>query len=190
MIDKPDAYENDAIQFSGAASQGNISAFRWDFGDGVEGDGPTVLHSYAGVGKYTVALTVVDVKGQSHTDTAYVHIDHHEAQSGTVSIGQSKGYAIPVDIDCMGARATLTYPTGPMIGGKPANEVDIVFLYPNGTAYSDSRDQPPDVGSTQVRELTIPSQEMAATFYKDWTVKVSASSGLNVAFELDIQVTY
>lgn len=190
QMDKNSAYENAAVRFSGAASQGNISEFRWDFGDGVEADGPTVQHSYASVGKYTVTLTVVDLKGRSHMDTAYMHIDHHEGESGAISIGQSKNYVVPVDIDCMGARATLTYPTGPMIGGKPGNDLDIALLYPNGTAYSDSKDQPPAAGNTQVRELTIPSQEMAAAFYKDWTVRVSASSGLNVDFDLEMEVTY
>jgi PKD repeat protein len=190
QTDRVNAYENEAVSFSGASSEGDIVGYGWDLGDGAQADGAAVRHAYATVGKFTVTLTVRDVKGQSNTDTAYIHIDHDEKQSGTVSMGQSKSYAIPVEVDCMGARITLTYPTGSLIGGVPSNNLDITAMFPNGTAYIDSHDQPPDAGSTQTEELTIPSQEMAANQYKDWTVKVSAETGLNVKFELEIEVTY
>jgi PKD repeat protein len=190
VLGQDNVFVNEAMNFSGASSQGNITSYHWDFGDGEEADGAQVQHAYAAVGKYPVKLTVGDARGQRHTDTAYVHVDHAEELSGTVSMGQSKGFTIPVEVGCMGGRVTVTYPTGQTIGGRPQNSLDLAIFYPNGTAYLDSHDQPPDAGDTQLEELSIPAQEMAKTGYRDWTVRVSASSGVNVAFDLGIVVDY
>jgi len=189
-MDKPHIYENGTITFDGTNSKGDIQQYLWDFGDGAEGNGPIVPHAYTKVGKLAVRLTVIDTKGAGHTDTAYVHIDHHESQSGSISIGQNKEYVIPVENDCMGAKIVLTYPTGQIISGSPSNALDLTLYYPNGTIYIDSKDQKPDAGSTQTKELDIPSQLMAAGFYQDWKVGVSASSGLGVKYDLDMDVHY
>ena len=41
----------------------SIASHRWDFGDGTEGSGPTVSHTYMLSGEYRVTLTVTDEKG-------------------------------------------------------------------------------------------------------------------------------
>ena len=43
--------------------------FAWNFGDGSQGSGATVTHSYAKTGKYTVALTLTDTYKQTATAT-------------------------------------------------------------------------------------------------------------------------
>jgi hypothetical protein len=189
-IDKPYIYQNETITFDGTDSKGDIQQYLWDFGDGAEGNGPIVPHAYLKVGKLAVRLTVIDVKGNGHTDTAYVHINFKESLSGSMSIGQGKDYVLPVENNCMGAKVVLTYPTGQIISGSPSNVLDITLYYPNGTAYIDSKDQKPDQGATQTKELNLPNQVMAAGFYQDWKVRVSASSGLGVKYELDMDVHY
>jgi len=189
-MDKPHIYENGTITFEGTDSKGDIQQYLWDFGDGAEGNGPIVPHTYTKVGKLAVRLTVIDTKGNGHTDTAYVHIDHKETQSGSISIGQAKDYVLPVENNCMGAMVVLSYPTGQLISGSPSNVLDITLYYPNGTVYMDSKDQKPDQGSTQTKELDIQNQRMAAGFYQDWKVGVSASSGLGVKYDLNIDVHY
>ena len=47
---------------------GNISAYHWDFGDGSNGTGETVIHSYPSVGQYEVTLTVTDDGEPTSTD--------------------------------------------------------------------------------------------------------------------------
>jgi PKD repeat protein len=189
-MDKSYIYENGTITFDGADSKGDIQQYLWDFGDGAEGNGPVVPHSYTKVGKLAVRLTVIDTKGAGHTDTVYVHISHKESQSGSISIGQSKDYVLPVENNCMGAKVVLTYPTGQIISGSPSNVVDITIYYPNGTVYMDTKGQEPGLGSTQIKEIDLPNQVMAAAFYQDWKIRVSASSGIGVKYEMDLDVHY
>jgi PKD repeat protein len=48
--------------------------YRWEFGDGSEGGGPVVSHTYDQAGTYTVRLTVSDKDGASGSDTATVQV--------------------------------------------------------------------------------------------------------------------
>jgi PKD repeat protein len=48
--------------------------YHWDFGDGTQGSGPIVGHSYASAGGYMVKLTVTDKDGAQGTDTATVQV--------------------------------------------------------------------------------------------------------------------
>jgi chitodextrinase len=189
-VDKTNIDENDTVTFSGENSRGDIEQYLWYFGDGGEGNGPVVPHMFRNYGRFSVRLTVIDSRGEGHTVTAYIHVHHHEEMSGSMSIGQSKDYVIPVGQYCMGTKVVITYPTGQMISGNPSNVLDITLLLPNGTAYLDSKDQKPVTGSTQTKELRIPSQEMAATFYQDWKVRVSSSSGINVRYDMTVDVYY
>lgn len=55
-----------SVQFDGTRSSdgnGDALSFRWDFGDGSLGEGPTPVHTYTAAATYTVALVVND--GQS-----------------------------------------------------------------------------------------------------------------------------
>ena len=189
-MDKTNIDENETVSFSGESSKGNIEQYLWDFGDGGEGNGPVVPHMFRNFGRFTIRLTVIDNRGEGHTNTAYVHVHHHDDLSGSVSMSQYKDYAVPVGQYGMGAKVAISYPTGQLISGNPSNVVDITLYYPNGTPYLDSKEQKPTTGSTQTKELRIPSQEMAATFYQDWKVRVSSSSGINVKYEMTIDVYY
>jgi PKD domain-containing protein len=89
-----------AASFDGSASSdsdGTISSYSWDFGDGATGSGATPSHSYATAGTYAVKLTVTDNDGSSGNLTQ------------SVAVAQSTGSA-PVG----GGRAT----TGPVAGAR------------------------------------------------------------------------
>ncbi len=57
----------DAVQLDGSASASTLvipnSGYDWDFGDGTTATGPSVVHTYAKGGDYTVTLTVTDRGG-------------------------------------------------------------------------------------------------------------------------------
>lgn len=60
------AIVNELVQFSGAKSSdsdGQITKYEWDFGDGSTGAGVTVSHTYTVAKNYDVFLTVTDNKG-------------------------------------------------------------------------------------------------------------------------------
>jgi len=52
-----------AVTLSAAPSSdpdGEIKTYSWDFGDGAQGSGKSVAHTYTAVGTYTIILTVID----------------------------------------------------------------------------------------------------------------------------------
>ena len=57
-----EASVGDIVRFDGSNSTSDIGItnYRWDFGDGKQGDGPVVENIYIGPGTFTVTLTVVD----------------------------------------------------------------------------------------------------------------------------------
>ena len=66
-----------AITFDGSGSSdpnGDAITWAWDFGDGAMGTGPTPSHVYAGIGDYTVSLTVNDGQLDSLAVTTAVTI--------------------------------------------------------------------------------------------------------------------
>ncbi|MFA0961126.1 family 16 glycosylhydrolase [Roseivirga sp. BDSF3-8] len=66
-----------AVDFDGGGStdsDGSITAWSWDFGDGTNGSGANVSHTYAAVGDYTVALTVTDNEGATGQTSQVVSV--------------------------------------------------------------------------------------------------------------------
>ncbi len=55
-------------------SDGTISSYAWDFGDGGTANTVTAAHTYAALGAYTVTLTVTDNDGTVGTSSAVVNI--------------------------------------------------------------------------------------------------------------------
>src|SRR5439155_619745 len=49
---------------------GSVLGYHWDFGDGTEGFGVYVYHTFAMPGRYTVTLTVTDNSELTNTSTA------------------------------------------------------------------------------------------------------------------------
>ena len=56
--------QGEVVGFDGSATAATLlvpnAQYQWDFGDGTSGTGPSVVHSYATGGTYTVKLTVTD----------------------------------------------------------------------------------------------------------------------------------
>ncbi|MCX6665694.1 MAG: PKD domain-containing protein, partial [Euryarchaeota archaeon] len=81
------AYVNQSIFFNGSKStdDGTIVNYSWSFGDGTNGTGRYVNHTYGISGNYTVYLTVIDNNGASNTTKTYAYITFEEShdQSAT-----------------------------------------------------------------------------------------------------------
>ncbi|MGK2851942.1 MAG: PKD domain-containing protein [Candidatus Limnocylindrales bacterium] len=58
------------VSFDASGSSSNPTEWNWDFGDGNTSiDGPTVSHTYAVAGTYTVTLTVINLAGTDDTQS-------------------------------------------------------------------------------------------------------------------------
>ena len=68
--------------FDATGSDGDIVSYEWDFGDGNDGVGETVSHTYGEDGIYTVMLTVTDDEGESDTATEEVKVTDPDDDNG------------------------------------------------------------------------------------------------------------
>ena len=58
-----------------STSSGEIDGYEWDFGDGDEGAGEIVEHSYSEGGEYPVTLTVIDDDGYEDQITKSIEVE-------------------------------------------------------------------------------------------------------------------
>ncbi|MCD6299303.1 MAG: PKD domain-containing protein [Thermoplasmata archaeon] len=98
----------DIITFDGSAStdtDGSISFYQWDFGDGYDATGSVVTHQYGAKGNYTVTLTVIDNYGQSDTYTKTITVSG--ASVGGGGGGSTPGFGMMSLLVAMFAVALL-----------------------------------------------------------------------------------
>jgi PKD repeat protein len=87
-----------SCSFDGSGSQdsdGTISSYAWDFGDGTTGSGSTVSYAYPAGGTYTVTLVVTDDGGGTDSESATVTVDDEPASTVTVT-GTDRGASSPL----------------------------------------------------------------------------------------------
>jgi PKD repeat protein len=105
-----------AITFSGASSTGDITSYSWDFGDGDQGSGVSVSHTYSIPGSYSVSLDVTDSSGASAlsslTVTAEEATTTPEPPTAVLTSSTAAGDA-PLDVSFDGS-ASIT-PNPPML---------------------------------------------------------------------------
>lgn len=65
------------VTFSGVCSRdpdGNITHYKWDFGDECTASGASVSHAYSDTGTYNITLTVIDNDNESSKDIGEVNV--------------------------------------------------------------------------------------------------------------------
>lgn len=60
--------------FDASSTSGDITSYKWEFGDGTTGSGPKVNHSYI-PGNYTVTLTVTDSSGEKDSFSKQITVE-------------------------------------------------------------------------------------------------------------------
>ncbi|MEM7111379.1 MAG: PKD domain-containing protein [Chloroflexota bacterium] len=93
------------VSFDGTASSdsdGSISSYSWDFGDGNSDSGATVSHTYNNPGSYTATLTVTDNRGDSDSATVTIVVNEapNQAPTAVFSANPTNGTApLTVNLD-------------------------------------------------------------------------------------------
>ena len=114
--------------------------YDWAFGDGAEGKGPIVSHSYAQPGDYQVTLTVSDKDGGQGADTATVSVTlepiNHAPVANDDSATTDEDIAVSVavlanDTDPDDDPLTVTNLTLPTNGAVSLNQDNTVTYTPN-----------------------------------------------------------
>ncbi|MCB0718371.1 MAG: PKD domain-containing protein [Bacteroidetes bacterium] len=160
QVSKTTADVNESISFNGTGSSdsdGTITSYAWNFGDGATASSATATHAYTTAGSYTASLTVTDDKGATNTATTSLTIVSTEPSrlsatpaSGTLSAGQSAtitvnfdaaglalgAYSGTVSITTNGGNITLPVTIGVTSVGTESDDVDSGGLalkpnYPN-----------------------------------------------------------
>jgi PKD repeat protein len=87
---------DEIVNFDGSYSydsDGSISKYEWDFGDGSTDTGETPSYTYRDTGDYIVRLTVTDNKGKTDLDITYAYITEIPSSPPTkpIIIGPKSG---------------------------------------------------------------------------------------------------
>ena len=84
---------NETITFDGLETfdpDGIIVTYYWDFGDGNNGTGETLIHKYQNPGDYIVTLTVFDDKGNNYSNSKTITVYEEAGQPAQQESNDSK----------------------------------------------------------------------------------------------------
>jgi len=84
---------NESIQFTDESSDsdGSISSWSWDFGDGLSSTATDPVYSFSEAGNYTVELVVEDDKGATDSTTESVTVEEESSNDDDGGDGSAGG---------------------------------------------------------------------------------------------------
>lgn len=114
-----------ATNFDGSGStdsDGTITNYSWDFGDGANADGVIVDHVYSSAGVYQVTLTVTDDDGATGTAMTSILVNTPPVAAispvATVTFGQTTVFDGSASSDSDGAVTSYAWDFGDGLGGS------------------------------------------------------------------------
>ena len=128
MISCNDADRTCSYDGSGSTdSDGSVSSYAWNFGDGNLGSGATTNHTYALYGAYTVTLTVTDDGGAQSENTASESITLTEpVDATTMSVASLSVDTVNLGGGNKSPRATVLIEDDQ---GNPVGSVDVFGIF-------------------------------------------------------------
>ncbi len=165
-------FTGEVIDFDASASydsDGYITSYGWNFGDGNTGSELTSSHSYVGDGEYVVTLTVVDNNGVAAGKTAHIVVKNRPpvAKLTTSATILDKQETVTFDArgsyDSDGTIVTYSWAFG---DGTTATGVSASHSYPNAGAYPVTLTVTDDDGATDTASITktVRNQSPVAIF--------------------------
>lgn len=178
-----------SVDASGSSdSDGSISTYQWDFGDGSTGEGRTASHSYSKPGTYSVKLTVTDNLSSKASTTDSVEVTlpvgtviaadsfartvargwGDADNGGTWSVSSAARFSVD------GSKAVVTIPTA---GNGPSARLDQVSARDVSITTDFALDQVPAGGAYYQQVLARVSG--TSTYYM-LSTRVNADGGLRL----------
>jgi PKD repeat protein len=166
-----------AVSVDGTAStdpDGTVVGYAWDFGDGFTTTDPTVAHTYAAGGTYTVTLNVTDNQGVTGTTTKQLTVAPNAAPTAVIATSSNGALvnvngAASTDSDGTIASYAWTFGDGGTATGATASHTYAAATggYPVTLTVTDND----GVSSTETTTVTL----SAAVFVNDQFSRTLAS---------------
>ena len=175
-----------------ATEPDDVMTIAWDFGDGTNGSGETVGHTYAGAGQRVVTLTISDEDGHAASTTLNVDVtpDPNAQQGGSQSGGNSTtgtgtpgatGEAAP-SVSSSPPPSLISSVAGPGTGGQTQTDAQIALAAERAAAAARDR-LAPRITKLRYRKgrLTFRLSERARVSVKigKRTIRVRGKAGAN-----------
>ena len=143
-------------------SDGLVSSWAWDFGDGNSSSAQNPTHTYAADGSYTVTLTVTDDDGATHTSSQVVTVE--QGSSGGGASYSNEQQLVIDDNDWLGVKSNINVDrTGDSglvtlqlkVVHEDADQLLIKLRAPDGTKWDVSRYEAGNVADGIDKTLTF-----------------------------------
>ena len=160
--------QGQTVLFDAQESDGTISEYRWDFGDGGSAQGETASHAFDDVGTYFVRLTLVDPAGRTLSISKSVAVGQSEAPTAEFSF--SPGNPQPNDEVRFNASASTATAGRRIVSyvwdfgdGNTGTGVQVTRRYTQARSYNVTLTVKDDIGRTSVItkqvEVAVPDDD-------------------------------
>ncbi len=174
------------VAFDGSGStdsDGQVTAYAWNFGDGTSGTGVAPLHSYASAGTYTVQLTVTDNQGLTASVQRQISIGGNFAPLAAFTRSTSSGQ-IPLIVafdaadstDQDGTIATYTWDFG---DGSGAVGIAAQHTYSRTGTFRASLQVTDDHGATGSQSTDITVNAAVGSFTAAGAISILSTSAID-----------
>ncbi|MEM2633568.1 MAG: PKD domain-containing protein, partial [Nitrososphaerota archaeon] len=159
-------------------SDGSISSYKWEFGDGGKDSGVKVKHSYHGLGDYLVKLTVTDNEGASNSTIKLIKV----VMAYNLNVSSNVAIEIPGSGKYKeGDEVTLSAPSSASIPGL-LGLLGAKYVFKQWTGFLNSTDSSVKLVLTGYE----PWLEMQAIYSEDYTTTIIIVAIVSVAIILTI----
>ena len=158
---RTDTKISEPVAFDGSAtdSDGRVTDYTWDFGDGTTASGPSVTHTFTAADDYTVTLTTRDNDGATSTDTVQVSVVPNQPPSASVSANKTAAKIDrPISFDGSGSSdpdGSITSYEWRFGDGSTASGPTATHSYGSAGTYDASLTVTDDNGDSTTETVTI-----------------------------------
>ncbi|SEO66465.1 PKD repeat-containing protein [Halorientalis persicus] len=180
----------DTVTFDGSdssASNGTITSYEWDFGDGTTATGQQVTHTYDTAGEYTATLTVTDDDGDTATDTVTTTVTNNTSptampsvESSTTEAGVELAFDGSGSSDPDGSIESYEWEFG---DGSTATGTYTTHAYSSPGEYTATLTVTDDDGATDTATVTVTVDENDAPTASASTSSTSVETQSEITFD-------